>query len=321
MDTLTDTEVKSLRLADNKLNESSWDMELVNIELEELDDELKELTGFEPIENLEAQEDDFDTTPPVEPKSKAGDIYELGEHRILCGSATKIDDVERLMEGEMADLIVTDPPYNVAYTGKTKDALKIDNDSMDDGDFRQFLLDAFVSMFSVMKDGGAFYVFHADSEGLNFRSKLTEAGFMIKQCCIWVKNSLVMGRQDYQWQHEPCLYGWKPGESHNWFSDRKQTTVWNFNRPQKNTEHPTMKPIELIAYPISNSSKKGDIVLDLFSGSFSTMIACEQLRRKFRGTEIDPRYIDVGINRWVKLTGQEAYRIEEDGTKTPWSKV
>ena len=154
MDTLTDTEVKSLRLADNKLNESSWDMELVNIELEELDDELKELTGFEPIENLEAQEDDFDTTPPVEPKSKAGDIYELGEHRILCGSATKIDDVERLMEGEMADLIVTDPPYNVAYTGKTKDALKIDNDSMDDGDFRQFLLDAFVSMFSVMKDGG-----------------------------------------------------------------------------------------------------------------------------------------------------------------------
>lgn len=305
-DDLTDGEISALRLADNKLNESEWDMELVNMELGELDAELKELTGFEAMEVLEAQEDDFDTTPPEEPKSKLGDLYQLGEHRLLCGSATVITDVERLMDGEYADLIVTDPPYNVAYTGKTKDALKIENDEMDNEGFHQFLLDAFVSMFMFTKDGAGFYVFHADSEGYNFRGSLVEAGFLIKQCCIWVKQTLVMGRQDYQWQHEPVLYGWKPGEAHHWYSDRKQTTLWNFNRPSRSPEHPTTKPIDLIAYPIENSSQKGEIVMDLFGGSGSTLIACEQLKRRCRMTELDPRYVDVIIARWEKLTGGKA---------------
>lgn len=210
------------------------------------------------------------------------------------------------MDGELADLLLTDPPYNVNYTGKTKDHLKIENDKMSDSNFREFLRDAFVCADSVMKPGACFYIWHADSEGYNFRGACKDTGWQVRQCLIWNKNSMVMGRQDYHWKHEPCLYGWKDGASHLWAADRKQTTVIDFNKPQRNGEHPTMKPVGLFDYQIKNNTKGSDIVLDLFGGSGTALIACEQDGRKARIMELDPHYCDVIIQRWENLTGREA---------------
>jgi DNA modification methylase len=257
-----------------------------------------------PIEfqtELEAEEDDFDATPPEQPITVLGDLYEIGEHRLLCGDSTQTDTFERLMQGELADMVVTDPPYNVAYEGKTKDALTIENDSMGNEDFYKFLYDFYSALTTAVKKGGAIYVWHASSEVVNFGKAMVDAGWLLKQQLIWVKNSMVMGRQDYQWKHEPCLYGWLAGDSHKWYSDRKQTTVIEFDRPNRNGEHPTMKPIGLFGYQIENSSKVGDVVIDAFGGSGTTMVACEQMKRRARVIEYDPKYCDVIVRRMMKL--------------------
>jgi site-specific DNA-methyltransferase (adenine-specific) len=250
---------------------------------------------------LEAEEDDFDTTPPEIPVTVLGDLYEIGEHRLLCGDSTQTDTFEKLMQGEFADMVVTDPPYNVAYEGKTKDALTIENDSMGNDDFYKFLYDFYSALTTAVKKGGAIYVWHASSEVINFGKAMVDAGWLLKQQLIWVKNTMVMGRQDYQWKHEPCLYGWLAGDSHKWYSDRKQTTIIEWDKPTRNGEHPTMKPIGLFAYQIGNSSKIGDIVIDAFGGSGTTMIACNQLKRKARLIEFDPKYCDVIVKRMIKL--------------------
>ena len=254
-------------------------------------------------DSQEVQEDSIDFTIPSDESpetilAKPGDIWLLGKHRLMCGDCRSNSDVAALMNGQQADLIVTDPPYNVDYQGATEDELTIQNDSMENDLFATFLKQVFSIMFSILKPGGSYYIFHADSEGENFRSSLRKVGFKLAQCCIWVKNSMVMGRQDYQWQHEPCLYGWKPGAGHNWNSDRKQTTVWNFDKPQRNAIHPTMKPIALMAYPISNSSTPDQIVVDFFSGSGSTLMACQQIDRICHAMEIDPRYVTATIHRY-----------------------
>lgn len=253
------------------------------------------------IKVLEAEEDDFDTTPPEEPITVLGDLYEIGEHRLLCGDSTQTDTFEKLMDGELADMVVTDPPYNVAYEGKTKDALTIENDSMGNDEFYKFLYDFYTAITTAVKKGGAIYVWHASSEVINFGKAMVDAGWLLKQQLIWVKNSMVMGRQDYQWKHEPCLYGWLKGDSHKWYSDRKQTTVIEWDKPLRNGEHPTMKPIGLFGYQIKNSSKENDIVIDAFGGSGTTMVACEQLNRKARVVEYDPKYCDVIIRRMINI--------------------
>jgi site-specific DNA-methyltransferase (adenine-specific) len=220
---------------------------------------------------------------------------------LLCGDSTQTDTFEKLMEGELADMVVTDPPYNVAYEGGTKEKLTIENDSMSNDDFYKFLYDFYSALTTAVKKGGGIYVWHASSEVINFGKAMVDAGWLLKQQLIWVKNSMVMGRQDYQWKHEPCLYGWLAGDSHKWYSDRKQTTVIEWDKPQRNGEHPTMKPIGLFAYQIQNSSKKGDIVIDAFGGSGTTMVACEQTNRKARVIEYDPKYCDVIVKRMIKL--------------------
>jgi DNA modification methylase len=244
--------------------------------------------------------------PPADPVTKPGDMWLLGEHRVLCGDATQAGDVARVMAGELAHIWLTDPPYNVAYVGGTKDALTIENDSMPDAEFRSFLRAAFEAAFAALKPGGAFYVWHADSEGLNFRGAVHDCGQRVRQCLIWMKDRLVLGRQDYQWRHEPCLYGWKDGAAHEWYSDRSQTTVLEFDRPAVNGEHPTMKPVALIAYLLRNSSDTGGVVFDGFLGSGTTLIAAEQLGRKCRGLELSPGYCDVIVKRWETLTGKKA---------------
>jgi DNA modification methylase len=223
----------------------------------------------------------------------------------MCGDSTSQQDIETLMDGRKANLIVTDPPYNVNYTGKTKEALKIENDKMDNDSFYQFLYRAFSNMFDECGDGGSIYVFHADSEGLNFRKAFVESGFKLSQCCIWAKQTIVMGRQDYQWMHEPILVGWKPTAAHYWNSDRKQTTLWQFDRPFRNEFHPTMKPIPLICYPIKNSSKIGDLVFDPFGGSGSTLIACQDTDRICYTMELDEKYADVIVNRYIAYVGSD----------------
>ena len=256
---------------------------------------------FETAEG-EATDDEFDVPEGgIETDIVLGDLFEIGNHKLLCGSSTETDNWGKMCNSELADLIVTDPPYNVSYTGKTKDALTIENDSMSNGDFYQFLYDFYTALGSYTKAGGSWYVWHADSEGANFRKAMADSGIMLKQCLVWVKNSMVMGRQDYHWKHEPCLYGWKEGAAHSWYSDRKQTTVLEFNRPTRNAEHPTMKPVELIAYQITNSSKSGDLVADGFLGSGTTMVASHQLGRRCYGMELDPRYCQVIVNRMHKL--------------------
>jgi DNA modification methylase len=253
-------------------------------------------------EVLEAEEDDFEVPEGgIETDIVLGDLFEIGEHRLLCGDSTLTDTFDKLMSGEKADMCVTDPPYNVAYEGKTKEALTIDNDSMSNDDFYTFLYEFYTALSTAVKKGGAIYVWHASSEIINFGKAMVDAGWLLKQQLIWVKNSMVMGRQDYQWKHEPCLYGWLKGDSHKWYSDRKQTTVIEWDRPSRNGEHPTMKPIGLFSYQIENSSKQGDIVIDAFGGSGTTMVACEQLKRKARVIEFDPKYCQVIIDRMKKL--------------------
>lgn len=265
-----------------------------------------------PQERVEAEEDDFDEEKDhIEVRCKRGDIWQLGEHRLMCGDSVELEDVKKLMGGAEADLWLTDPPYNVNYEGKTEDRLKIENDTMSDSDFRNFLVGAYKAADGVLKKGAAFYIWHADSEGYNFRGAAHDTGWKVRECLIWNKNTLVMGRQDYHWKHEPCLYGWKEGESHKWYSDRKQTTVINFDKPLRNGEHPTMKPIGLFAYLMQNSTKEGDVVLDSFGGSGTTLIAAEQTGRKARLMELDPKYCDVILARWEKLTGKEAVKCSE----------
>jgi site-specific DNA-methyltransferase (adenine-specific) len=235
-----------------------------------------------------------------------GDVWLLDKHRVMCGDSTSIDAVEKLMDKGLADSLITDPPYNVAYVGKTKDAMTIQNDRMSDDSFRQFLRDAFVAGDAVMKQGAVFYIWHADLEGYNFRGACKDAGWTVRQCLIWKKQTLVMGRQDYHWKHEPCLYGWKEGAGHLWATDRKQTTILEFDRPLKSTLHPTMKPVELIEYQVLNNTKGQDVVLDLFAGSGSTLIACEKTGRINRSMELDPKYCDVIVQRWQAFTGHTA---------------
>lgn len=284
-----------------------------------------QLSGFtyDELENLkikfdndEAKEDeDFDEGAALsaarkETRTKRGDVWVLGEHRLVCGDARDADDMGKLMDGMKADLFLTDPPYNVDYVGKTKDALKIENDKMTDQEFRDFLLGAFSIAKGSMKSGAAFYIWHADSKGYDFRGACMDVGWQVRQCLIWAKDILVMGRQDYQWQHEPCLYGWNEGASHAWYSDRKQTTLLHFDRPARSKEHPTMKPVPLFGYLIQNSTKSGDIILDSFCGSGTTIIAAEQLERKAYCIELDEVYCDVIVRRWEEFTGKAA--VKED---------
>lgn len=315
---MSEAQRRAYVIADNKLAlNAGWDHEVLALEFQELADlgfDL-DLTGFtaEEIEALTPEEiapglTDEDAVPELQPDpiSKPGDVWLLGKHRLMCGDSTVIDAVETLMAGGLADQLVTDPPYNVAYTGKTKDALKIQNDSMSDENFRQFLRDAFVAADTVMKPGAVFYIWHADLEGYNFRGACMDAGWKVRQCLIWKKQTLVMGRNDYHWKHEPCLYGWKDGSGHLWASDRKQTTVLEFDRPTSSTLHPTMKPVELVEYQVLNNTKGSDVVLDLFGGGGSTLIACEKSGRHARLMELDPRYVDVIVRRWQDFTGKFA---------------
>ena len=286
-----------------ELKETDIDMDITGFSFDEMDDILKDITG--------SKEDDFDLDEILEeidePVTKVGDIWILGNHRLMCGDSTKKEDVEKLINNKVIDLIITDPPYNVDYEGV---AGKIKNDHLENNQFYEFLESAFINMFDSIKEGGSIYVFHADTEGLNFRNAFMNAGFKLAECLIWVKNQFVMGRQDYQWKHEPILYGWKEGVAHYFIDDRSQSTVLEFEKPTRNVEHPTMKPINLLVYLIKNSSKEEDLILDLFGGSGSTLIAAEQTKRKCYTMELDPRYCDVIVKRWEKLIGQKAEKQE-----------
>ena len=306
---------RQMALADNATaaEDLSWDRG--NIE------EVSEKFGIDPgewISDWDKDEDaevEEDEAPEVDesepPKSELGKVYQLGNHRLMCGDSTDKECVEKLMDGQKADLILTDPPYNVDYEGGT--GLKIQNDKMEDTKFHDFLVNAFLCMDAVAKSGAAFYIWYADVETLNFVSALKEAGWKLRQVLIWEKDSLVLGRKDYQFKHEPCLYGWKDG-THQWYADRKQTTIFNFDKPKKSEDHPTMKPVGLFGYQIKNSSKGGDIVLDLFGGSGTTIIACEQLGRCGYSMELDPKYCDVIRKRWWKLTHDGNEEGWEEGT-------
>lgn len=325
---LTDAQKRAYVIADNKLAlNAGWDQELLAIEVEELLGEGfdLDLTGFgeDEINSLLAEankvEDgltDADDAPEVPeiPVTATGDVWVLGRHRVICGDATVQTDIEKLMNGQLADMLLTDPPYNVDYTGKTKDALKIQNDVMSDTGFRQFLCDSFATADIVMKQGAVFYIWHADSEGYNFRGACFDVDWEVRQCLIWDKDVMVMGRQDYHWKHEPCLYGWKKGAAHLWASDRKQTTILRFDRPKRNDVHPTMKPVDLIEYQILNNTKGADIVLDVFGGSGSTLIAAEKSGRNAYIAELDEKYVDVIVKRWQDFTGQDAVHEESGQT-------
>lgn len=337
-DDLSPAQIKAFRIADNKVSEyAQWKDDMLKVELEELEEMDFDLdsvnidySDFDIALDLEDiqedaynEDDDIIEEAPKIPYSKEQDIWLLGKHRVMCGSSTEKDDVDRLMEGEKAHLLVTDPPYNVAYVGKTKDALTIQNDKMSNDGFYNFLLDFYKNAYDSLIDGGGVYVFHADMEGANFRMAFVDAGLKLSQCCVWVKNSMVMGRQDFHWQHEPCLYGWKPTGPHRWFTDRKQTTVWNFDRPTRNTEHPTMKPIPLIQYCIQNSSQVGENILDLFGGSGSTLIASDTLSRKSYLMELDPRYVDIIVKRYITHKdndGEDVYLLR-NGSIIPFNEI
>ncbi|MDR1364784.1 MAG: ParB N-terminal domain-containing protein [Oscillospiraceae bacterium] len=343
---LSETQKRAYIIADNKLAlDADWDFDILKIELEDLknlDFDIS-LTGFDDfnfgLDSKEITDDDFDSDEineilEEEPKSKLDDVYKLGEHLLMCGDSTVANDVSKLMKNEnnipklienadnvsklmdskpkdkeTADLLVTDPPYNVDYKGKTKERIKILNDNQTSEEFRSFLISAFKNADKYLKSGGAFYIWFGNKETLSFYQACQEVDWEIRQQLIWNKNALVLGRQDYQWKHEPCIYGWKSGDSHYFIDDRTQTTILEFDKPLKNEEHPTMKPVLLIAKLIENSSKKDEIVLDLFGGSGTTLIACEQLNRKCRMMELDPRYCDVIIKRWENLTGKKAELI------------
>lgn len=264
---------------------------------------------------------ELEADEPIEVQEQAisalGDVWLLGKHRLMCGDSTSAEDTEKLMDGAKADLLLTDPPYNVAYEGGTEERLTIQNDDMNDADFRQFLVDAFTAADSCMKPGAAFYIWHADTEGYNFRGACRDIGWQVRQCLIWAKNTFVLGRQDYHWQHEPCLYGWKDGAAHLWAGDRTQSTILNFDKPARNGEHPTMKPVDLFAYQVQNNTNTGNAVLDLFGGSGTTMIACEQLGRCGYLMELDPRYVDVIVKRYIGITGKTDVTLLRDGEEIP----
>lgn len=313
---LTEAQKRAYIIADNRLAlNAGWDAEMLSVELADLQGAEFDISllGFDSIELNkllnginDVKDDDFDVETELKKPAitQMDDVWLLGKHRLICGDSTLGVVVTSLMNGQQADLILTDPPYNVDYEGGT--GLKIQNDKMKDDQFLKFLTDAFTRMQEHSKPGAAAYIFHADSEGYNFRSAFKAAGYNLRQCLIWVKNQLVMGRQDYQWKHEPILYGWKEGAGHAWYADRKQTTLVEFDRPQKNPDHPTMKPVGLCGYFIKNSSKEGDIVLDLFGGSGSTLIACEQINRQCYLAELDPKYCDVIVKRFIEISGTDA---------------
>lgn len=346
---LTDEQIKAFRLADNKTAEiAEWDLELLLDELSEIQRLDMTMFGFE---DADFQLDDIEEDTNLEPDQEEpevresfvnhGDIFQLGRHRLMCGDSTNAEDMDKLIEGATIDLYVTDPPYNVAYEGKTEEVMTIMNDSMDDASFRQFLRDAFNVASAYLKPGGAFYIWHADSEGLNFRAAVKEAGWLLKQNIIWVKNTIVLGRQDYQWKHEPCLYGWKDGGSHYFVDNRSlstvieedednlkdmtkselisyiktmqensPTTIFYEDKPVRSDIHPTMKPLKLIARCVLNSSKKGERVLDSFNGGGSTLMVCEQTDRICYAMELDPVYVERTIKRWEEATGRTAVLIE-----------
>ena len=339
MDDLTPEQVNALRLVDNKSNESDWDFDLLADELPGLDLSAFDFDwGLRDELNHSVIEDDYDPVLPAEPKSKIGDVYKLGNHRLMCGDSTSLTDVQRLIGEAQIDLLLTDPPYNVMLgmdetpeeakkRNSRTDGKTIANDKMEDKEFRQFLTDAFSNAAMVMKPGAPFYIWHADSEGYNFRGACRDAMLRVRQCLIWVKNSMVMGRQDYQWKHEPCLYGeseieedehepcsygWTEGHKHYFFKNRRQTTVLNFDKPVRSAEHPTMKPIKLFDYQMQCSSKPGENVLDLFAGSGTTIMAAEQNGRHAYCMEFDQKYADVIIDRWEKFTGEKAVLLHDD---------
>lgn len=316
-DDLTEEQINACRLADNKTNESEWDFgkleeELASLAIDGID--MRQF-GFEVGEDFEDHSFEIqeDEVPEVQEEavSKLGQVYQLGRHRLMCGDSTSQEDVDRLMNGEKADLLLTDPPYNVDYEGGTEDRLKIKNDNMRNDEFKQFLSDAFSCANRSMKPGASFYVWHADVEVVNFRKACEENGLGVHECLIWNKNKAAFSRQDYHYKHEPCLYGWKEGAGHFWNSDRKQTTVMDFDRPNVSDLHPTMKPVALFSYQIENSSRKNAIVLDLFGGSGTSIIACEQNNRICYTMELDPRYVDVIIKRWENLTGGKAVLLND----------
>lgn len=317
VDYLTEAQKKAYILADNRMAmDAGWDEELLRIEIEALQSEDFDigLTGFDESEIADlfgsddtsgVKDDDYDLSAALEKAAfvKRGDIWTVGRHRLMCGDATSSEDVAALMDGKKANLIITDPPYNVAF--ESSDGLSIKNDKMENDKFYEFLLSAFKNMAAHLEKGGSAYVFHADTEGLNFRKAFMDAGFHLSGCCIWVKNSLVLGRSDYQWQHEPVLYGFLQNGKHYWSKNagRSQTTIWNFDKPKKNKNHPTSKPLDLLAYPIGNSSQENAIVIDTFGGSGSTLMTCEQTNRVCHTMELDEKYASVILRRYVEDTG------------------
>ena len=332
VDYLTEAQKKAYILADNRMAlDAGWDEELLRIEIESLQgaDFDVSLTGFGEDEladlfagdgEKDVKDDDFDLSAALEKAAfvERGDIWTVGRHRLVCGDATSAEDVAALMDGKKANLIVTDPPYNVAF--RSGSGLSIQNDSMENGEFYTFLYNSFQNMAEHLEKGGAAYVFHADTEGLNFRKAFVDAGFHLAGVCIWVKNSLVLGRSDYQWQHEPVLYGFLKNGKHPWYSDRKQTTIWNYDKPKRNKNHPTSKPLDLLGYPICNSSQENAIVIDTFGGSGSTMMACEQTNRICCMMELDEKYASVILRRYVEDTGDsENVYVERGGEKIPYS--
>ena len=332
VDYLTEAQKKAYILADNRMAlDAGWDEELLRIEIESLQgaDFDVSLTGFgeDEIADLfagdgekDVKDDDFDLSAALEKAAfvERGDIWTVGRHRLMCGDATSVEDVAALMDGKKANLIVTDPPYGVSF--KSGSGLSIQNDSMKGDEFYTFLYNSFSQMAAHLENGGAAYVFHADTEGLNFRKAFVDAGFHLAGVCIWVKNSLVLGRSDYQWQHEPVLYGFLKNGKHPWYSDRKQTTIWNYDKPKRNKNHPTSKPLDLLGYPICNSSQENAIVIDTFGGSGSTMMACEQTDRICCMMELDEKYASVILRRYVEDTGDsENVYVVRGGEKMPYS--
>jgi site-specific DNA-methyltransferase (adenine-specific) len=327
---MTEVQRRAYVIADNQLAlNAEWDESMLAQEAAWLQDQQFDtsLLGFKAdfLDGLMAEEgatdEGFtaqDDAPAVQlkPVTRLGDVWLMGKHRVMCGDSTSIDSVNTLAPGGGIDMLLTDPPYNVAYEGKTAEALTIKNDSMSDSSFRQFLRDAFTAADAAMKAGAVFYIWHADSESYNFRGACQDSGWKVRQCLVWRKNVMVLGRQDYHWRHEPCLYGWKQGAGHLWASDRKQTTILDFDRPQRSLEHPTMKPVALFEYQLLNNTKGGDLCLDLFGGSGTTLIACEKNGRYARVMELDPKYCDVIVRRWQAFTGRQAV-LEATGDPFP----
>lgn len=322
---------KALNVALNKIS-GDWDKDKLMLLITDLQGENFDvsLTGFDPEELDDlfkddmkdgVKDDNFDVDKELKKPTmtKPGDLWQLGEHRLLCGDSTKEESYELLMAGKQANLVITDPPYNVNYQGS---AGKIKNDNMKDDAFYQFLLAAFTNMEKNMADDASIYVFHADTEGLNFRKAFSDAGFYLSGTCIWVKQSLVLGRSPYQWRHEPILFGWKKKGKHCWYAGRKESTIWEFDKPKKNKDHPTMKPIPLLAYPIMNSSMTNSIVLDPFGGSGSTLIACEQTKRICRTIELDEKFCDVIVKRYIEQVGStKDVKVVRDGLNYGYDEV